>query len=887
MPHARRRPARILGIAAACAGCLGLRLLSLGGLSVGPPPEASWSPTVGAYLDGRLPREAPALSGGWKAVPAFPHLSFQDPTNLVPEPGGRRLYVGGRQGLIEAFENDPNASTKVTVLDLRAKCQGWDDSGLMGLAFHPGFASPGSPDRGHFYVFYNHTRSPQPGPGRPDTDKVTTNRLSRFTIPEGSAVADPASELVLIDQVDENVWHNGGGMFFHPDDGFLYLSLGDEGADYGNSQRIDRDLFGGVIRIDVDRRGGGVSHPIARHPESGTTDAYFIPDDNPWVGVPGALEEFWCLGLRSPHRMTLDPPTGRIWLGDVGDSSREEVDLVEKGANYQYNYREGTRGGTTGKPARILGREAPPVHEYSHWQGTAVIGGYTYRGAEHARDLGGKYVFGDNSGRVWALTYDESRREAASIVALCDLPTAASPAYGTGLSSFGVDHEGELYLCRMGPRGAIFRLARTGKAGVGWPRTLSATRAFRDLKSLAPRPGLVPSEVNSPFWSDGAIKSRWVAVPEGRTIGFEAAGPWSFPAGTVFVKHFEIATDEARPDAPRRRLETRFLVRDAAGSAFGATYKWRRNGSDADLLESGLTEEIAIRTASRERSQPWSYPGPRDCLQCHTTAAGYVLGVNTRQLNRKADSPLTAWTRARMFHNPPDEGTLDNLPRLVAVDDPTAGPEAKVRSYLDANCAHCHRPGGVRARFDARIEADPADGLIDAEPVNPLGVAGSRLFAPGDVSRSLLHRRLASTDPAIRMPPLARHRPDDLALAALRAWIESIPAGPRPPELRLTRPGPGPARVVAGSELALQAEALGGGLGKVEFFRGDHPIGEAQSAPYRATWMASPEGSYRLTARSTDARGRRITSPGIIVTVIPPTPPAMARQPDRGTARSR
>lgn len=768
MPHLRRRPALLLWIAAACAGATGIGLLAFGGLLECPPSD-------GAYLDGHLPRREPARAGGWEAVPAFPRLTFQDPTSLVPEPGGRRLYVCGRQGLVEAFENDPDASTKATVLDLRAVCQGWDDCGLTGLAFHPDFARPGAPGRGQFYVFYNYTRSPYPGPDRPPTGKITFNRLSRFTIPAGAAAADPASEKVLIDQLDHHLWHNGGGMFFHPDDGFLYLSLGDEGIGRDNSQRIDRDLFGGVIRIDVDCRGGGISHPIVKRPASGTTAGYFIPDDNPWVGVPGALEEFWCLGLRSPHRMTLDPPTGRIWLGDVGDNSREEVDLIEKGANYQYGFLEGTHEGPKARPARPLGREVPPVHEYGHKEGTAVIGGYVYRGAEHARDLGGKYIFGDISGRVWALAYDDSRRATTSVVALCDLPPASSPSYGLGLSSFGVDHDGELYLCRMGDRGAIFKLARSGKAPAGWPRTLSETGAFRDLKTLAPRPGLVPYEVNSPLWSDGAAKSRWISVPRGRPIGFAAAGPWSFPAGTVLVKHFEIATDEARPDATRRRLETRFLIRDAAGAAFGASYRWRPDGSDAELVESGRAEEIAIRTAHGERTQTWSYPGPRDCLRCHTPAAGYVLGVNARQLNGKGGHPLVDWSRAGMFGEPLDEGTLADLPRLVALDDPTARPEEKVRSYLDANCAHCHRPGGVRARFDARAEADPAAGLIDGEPQAPLGVAGSRLIAPGDVSRSLLHRRLSSADPAIRMPPLAGGRPDEEALSTLRAWIESLP----------------------------------------------------------------------------------------------------------------
>ncbi|MBE7201966.1 MAG: PQQ-dependent sugar dehydrogenase, partial [Parafilimonas terrae] len=283
MLHHRSRPPWVFGAVALIAVCLPALGFAVLGKGRDLAASRTFGPTTDAYLGGRLPREAPVLSGGWKAVPAFPNLKFQDPTNLVPEPGGRRLCVTGRQGLIEAFENDPNTSTKTTVLDLRARCQGWDDCGLMGLAFHPEFAKPGSPNRGYLYVFYNYTDSPHRGPGRPETRMVTSNRLSRFTVPDGSDVADPASETVLIDQLDRCVWHNGGGMFFHPADGFLYLSLGDEGADYTQCQRINHALFGGVIRIDVDRRGGGISHPIINHPRDGISTGYYIPNDNPWV----------------------------------------------------------------------------------------------------------------------------------------------------------------------------------------------------------------------------------------------------------------------------------------------------------------------------------------------------------------------------------------------------------------------------------------------------------------------------------------------------------------------------------------------------------------------------------------------------------------------------
>ena len=261
---------------------------------------------------------------------AFPRLTFEDPILLVPDPRGGRLYVGSRQGVTSwSIADDPNAATKSVFLDLRSRCQGFDDGGLLAMAFHPRFGRAESPERGYVYVFYNYIASPTPGPDRPPTTRPTRNRLARFTVPDGSTVADPNSELVLIDQVDESLWHNGGGLFFHPVDGFLYLSLGDEGGDYGNTQRIDKDLFSGVIRIDVDCRGGTVSHPPPRQPKTGRTAHYFIPNDNPWVGVPEALEEFWCIGLRSPHRMTYDRSGKRIWLGDVGESSMEEIDLIE------------------------------------------------------------------------------------------------------------------------------------------------------------------------------------------------------------------------------------------------------------------------------------------------------------------------------------------------------------------------------------------------------------------------------------------------------------------------------------------------------------------------------------------------------------------------------
>ena len=339
----------------------------------------------------------------------------------------------------------------------------------MAFAFHPQYANAASPHRGEIYVWYHYSPAPVPGPRRPPVDTPGYNRLSRFTVPPGSRAADPASEVVLINQFDHNLWHDGSGLFFGID-GMLYLGVSDEGDafdSFGNSQTIRGKLFSGALRIDVDCDASR-SHPIRRQPqpepslpagftENNFTANYTIPNDNPFLDpAGGVLEEFWAVGLRNPHRMTIDRPTGRIWAGDVGQNKWEEVDVVERGGNYQWVYLEGTHptnddGTQRSKPpaAEFLGVEKPPVHEYAHGtEGKCIIGGYVYRGRRFAEELEGKYIFGDNgSGRVWALS--QNGEQSATNEFLCHV----LPGTGySGLSTFGVDHAGEIYLCKMGRR---------------------------------------------------------------------------------------------------------------------------------------------------------------------------------------------------------------------------------------------------------------------------------------------------------------------------------------------------------------------------------------------------------------------------------------------------
>jgi uncharacterized repeat protein (TIGR03806 family) len=313
------------------------------------------------------------------------------------------------------------------------------------------------------------------------------------------------------------------------------------------------------------------------------------------------------------------------------------------------------------------------------------------------------------------------------------------------------------------------------------PPLLSQTGVFRSLRDLTPNPGIVPYDVISPLWGDGAAKRRWVALPGDARIGFAPTDPWKFPAGTVFIKHFEIGT-------PPHRLETRLLVVDETGYGYGVTYKWRPDQREADLLADGLTEEITVPSPAGPRKQQWTYPGRGDCLTCHTRPAGFVLGPKTLQLNGPhrypetgvTDNQLRTWSHLRLFTRPPDETALPGLGKLAALADTSASPEQRARSYLDANCAHCHRPGGARGLFDARFEVPLARQNLIRGPVAAadLGVKNPELIAPGDPERSMLYQRMLRRQDVFRMPPLATHEVDREAAAVLRAWILSLPKGP-------------------------------------------------------------------------------------------------------------
>lgn len=333
-------------------------------------------------------------------------------------------------------------------------------------------------------------------------------------------------------------------------------------------------------------------------------------------------------------------------------------------------------------------------------------------------------------------------------------------------------------------------LSMPSRGDGAFPPRLSQTGAFKDVLHLVPADGLIPYDLIVPFWSDGAEKTRWISVPDGK-IKFSPTNEWVFPRGTVFVKTFELPTNETN-SAVKRRLETRLLVCDATNGVYGVTYKWRADNSDADLLSTNLTEPIPIQTATGVRTQIWYYPSRQDCLACHTGNAGLVLGVKARQLNREltfpsgvADNELRAWSHIGLFDTNLDKAALKNIPTLAAASDATRSVEDRARSYLDANCAQCHRPRGTVAYFDARYTTPLEEQrLVDGKVLIDERIDSPRVIAPHDPWRSILYMR-ANTMEAFRMPPVARNTIDEQGMKLVRQWIESLPGLPvlAPPEI--------------------------------------------------------------------------------------------------------
>lgn len=495
---------------------------------------------------------------------AFPGLSFAQPIFLTHAgDGSNRIFVVQQDGFIKVFPNDTAATSATTFLNIQDKLSSTGgEEGLLGLAFHPDYEN-----NGYFYVNYT-----APGPLR--------TVVARYSVMPGNPnKADSLSEFVVL-SVNQPFSNHNGGMVMFGVDGYLYIGLGDGGSagdpqDHGQTLQ---SLLGKILRIDVDTTVG---------PQN-----YGIPEDNPFAGNPAAgQEEIYAWGFRNPWRFSEDAASGLILVGDVGQNIWEEIDDLQNGLNYGWRCYEGNVPYNT-SGCGPMGNYTFPIKVYSHSGGNcSATGGYIYRGYRKP-GFTGSYIYGDYcSGRIWLLRYENGQ-------VLEDSLLINSPL---SISSFGVDQDGELYICNYG--GNIQRFVGPSLSGI----PCSDVSQFQTRC----RPGgIIQARVTM---TDNSHTGEVVEVsidqaPFPVTIGANGRGTLS-QSGFGPGDHTVELTDPPACFAP-------VVVRCPAGPANGEDDSW-----DDDVAENQLRTDAPAVTALLG-----SYPNPFN----PTTAISYQLSSVSR-----------------------------------------------------------------------------------------------------------------------------------------------------------------------------------------------------------------------------------------------------------------
>lgn len=387
---------------------------------------------VGAIASSAFADRPRKVSGVAEPVAAFPNLKFERPLYLAAPPDGTdRLFVVEQAGRVSIFPNRPDVRRDEVqlALDIRVRRKG-NEEGMLGLAFHPDFYN-----NGHVFLHYSMGQRVD----QPDKGKSQRGIISRFTMNAERTAIEPASEKVLL-EIDQPWGNHNGGQLDFGEDGYLYIALGDggSGGDPRNNAQDLTNLLGTILRIDVDREANG--------------KPYAIPDDNPFVDpqkFPGARPEIYAYGLRNVWRFSFDRKAdgglGQLWAGDVGQNSREEIDMIRNGGNYGWRIREGftdfKEKEKPNPPAELI----EPIVDLERSDAGSITGGYVYRGRKNPL-LQGAYVYGDYlTGKLFLLRTDSGQVRQHQHFADVKAP-----------ASFGLDRQGELYICSFD--GQIYKL---------------------------------------------------------------------------------------------------------------------------------------------------------------------------------------------------------------------------------------------------------------------------------------------------------------------------------------------------------------------------------------------------------------------------------------------
>ena len=543
------------------------------------PIDAANPPMRAAFgLDSRpanptcLAPARPPTSVAVKFNPVFASVTLQSPMMMRQIPGDtsaqRRMFVAQRSGTIVSFSaTTPPTGAPTTVLTVPNPVSTDGEGGLLGFAFHPKFAQNGR-------IFFSYTATDAAVSG-----SNMRSVIARMDSADGGATFANYTELVTFDQTTATN-HKGGSIAIGPD-GYLYFGFGDGGG--GGDTYIHGQLkdlyFAKIHRIDVDSV-----------PPPGKT--YAVPASNPFASGGGQASTY-AYGIRNPFRFSFDRVAGDLWLGDVGQDLWEEVDrIVSPGANLGWSCREGANDFAITDTARCPNPKAgflEPVIEYPHsGAAKAVIGGSVYRG-KALPSVVGTYIFGDEvTGEIWSLTYDP-------VTGVPGMTQLNAQGPNGNWVHFAEDEDGELYVVDL--NGKIYEMVANptatdaGAPAVSFPDKLSKTGCVDPKNPTNPVAGLVPYSVQSPLWSDGAMKERWLAVPDTKKIAIGPDGHFDLPIGSVLMKTFSLGG---------KRIETRLLAHHDDGGWAGYTYEWDDAETDATLLPSSKSKTVA--------GQSWYYP---------------------------------------------------------------------------------------------------------------------------------------------------------------------------------------------------------------------------------------------------------------------------------------
>jgi len=708
----------------------------------------------------------------YRSERAYPKLGFRNPVLITPAPFGKRMVVGEQGGKIWSFPNDPACDKPDLVADLAAglKPDNQEYGGfeaLYGLAFHPRFA-----ENRFCYVCYVLRGKNGPHP--------QGTKVSRFRMGSDNTI-DLASEKLLLTWLGGG--HNGGDLHFG-NDGMLYISTGDA-TDPAPPDRLATgqdisDLLGSILRIDVDRKGKD---------SAGKALPYAIPADNPFVTTPKARGEVWAYGFRNPWRMSFDRPSGELWVGDVGWELYEMVHRVKRGGNYGWSVMEGPQivNATAPRgPTQIL----PPLISFPHTEAASITGGFVYRG-KLMKGLEGSYICGDwVTRKIWAV-----RVEGDTVTSLLELAHT-----GQQIISFGQDQAGELFFLDYKENGAgIYRLVPNAQAThdpARFPRKLSETGLFQSTVEHQPASGVYPFEISSPRFADHAKAERLIGLPGDKPVrmydraipipGTFFSGQVFMPKDTVLAKTYRLPVKTGN-STTEKAVETQVLHFD--GTLWNAySYAWNDAGTDADLVRAeGMERELEIQVPgnpSASVKQTWRFPSRTQCLTCHNPWAGQALAFHPAQLAEAAPSlptgkpkELARLKRMGLVEFRLADGDKPSEALAITPLTETTGTggnlESRARSYLHANCTHCHQPGaGGTATIDLRhttpLGETKVAGLKPAQ--GTFGLPEAAIVTPGDPYRSVLYYRMAKTGSG-HMPHLGAEQVDRSGLALMHDWI--------------------------------------------------------------------------------------------------------------------